>query len=377
MVIALVMPFLGGGAAVRRPRAEPVRAGHAGRLEHPREGHARRAGVADAGRDDHAARADRRPAAAARAGGADHDRDADAALPRGDRRGGAGGCGSRGSPAGTTRGSCGRSARPRGGSARCSCAATSAASACTWRWCRAAGPARCPTAAARRRPRRGSPAWPPVLATAVRAGGGDVAAVTRNPSIVRDRGPPALLVERLAYAYPDGHQALFGIDLRVEPGERVAVLGPNGAGKTTLVLHLNGVLSGGSGPIEVAGLPVTKANAAGGPPPGRHRVPGPGRPAVHADRRRGRGVRPGELRPVRRRAGRARVHGGAGRGRHGRARRPLAAAPVRRPAAAGGAGDRAGLRPGDPGARRAVGEPGAGGAPRAGRGAAALWTARC
>ncbi|WP_091448777.1 energy-coupling factor ABC transporter ATP-binding protein [Actinokineospora iranica] len=70
--------------------------------------------------------------------------------------------------------------------------------------------------------------------------------------------PPALLVDRLAYAYPDGHQALFGIDLRVEPGERVAVLGPNGAGKTTLVLHLNGVLSGGQGRVEVAGLPLTK-----------------------------------------------------------------------------------------------------------------------
>jgi cobalt transport protein ATP-binding subunit len=73
-------------------------------------------------------------------------------------------------------------------------------------------------------------------------------------------GPPALLVERLAFAYPDGHQALYGLNLRVEPGERVAVLGPNGAGKTTLVLHLNGVLSGGSGRVEVAGLPVRKAN---------------------------------------------------------------------------------------------------------------------
>nr|WP_245812028.1 ABC transporter ATP-binding protein [Actinophytocola xinjiangensis] len=72
--------------------------------------------------------------------------------------------------------------------------------------------------------------------------------------------PPALLVERLAYAYPDGHQALYGVDLRVEPGERVAVLGPNGAGKTTLVLHLNGVLTGGTGRIEVAGLPVVKSN---------------------------------------------------------------------------------------------------------------------
>ncbi len=68
----------------------------------------------------------------------------------------------------------------------------------------------------------------------------------------------ALLVEGLAYAYPDGRQALYGVDLRVEPGERVAVLGPNGAGKTTLVLHLNGVLGGGRGRVEVAGLPVGK-----------------------------------------------------------------------------------------------------------------------
>ena len=70
---------------------------------------------------------------------------------------------------------------------------------------------------------------------------------------------PALLVKGLAYAYPDGHQALYGIDLRVEPGERVAVLGPNGAGKTTLVLHLNGVLTGGAGHIEVAGLSVGRS----------------------------------------------------------------------------------------------------------------------
>jgi cobalt/nickel transport system permease protein len=85
--------------------------------------------------------------------------------------------------------------------------------------------------------------------------GESIAAAPAEPKIA-----PALVVERLAYAYPDGHQALFGIDLRIERGERVALLGPNGAGKTTLVLHLNGVLGGGSGRIEVAGLPVAKAN---------------------------------------------------------------------------------------------------------------------
>jgi cobalt/nickel transport system ATP-binding protein len=68
--------------------------------------------------------------------------------------------------------------------------------------------------------------------------------------------PPALLVDDLAFAYPDGRQVLFGVDLRVDAGERVALLGPNGAGKTTLVLHLNGILTAGRGTVDAAGLRV-------------------------------------------------------------------------------------------------------------------------
>ncbi len=71
---------------------------------------------------------------------------------------------------------------------------------------------------------------------------------------------PVLDVQGLAYAYPDGHQALFGVDLHVHAGERVALLGPNGAGKTTLVLHLNGILQAGAGQVTISGLPVTKKN---------------------------------------------------------------------------------------------------------------------
>ncbi|MBC7279413.1 ABC transporter ATP-binding protein [Nocardioides sp.] len=71
---------------------------------------------------------------------------------------------------------------------------------------------------------------------------------------------PVLDVRGLAFAYPDGHQALFGVDLHVHRGERVALLGPNGAGKTTLVLHLNGIHLAGAGSVTVSGLPVTKAN---------------------------------------------------------------------------------------------------------------------
>ncbi len=69
---------------------------------------------------------------------------------------------------------------------------------------------------------------------------------------------PVIEIDGLAFAYPDGHQALFGVDLHVHRGERVALLGPNGAGKTTLVLHLNGVNTAGRGTVRIAGLPVEK-----------------------------------------------------------------------------------------------------------------------
>jgi len=67
---------------------------------------------------------------------------------------------------------------------------------------------------------------------------------------------PVLDLRGVAFAYPDGHQALFGVDLHVHPGERVALLGPNGAGKTTLVLHLNGILRAGQGSVTISGLPI-------------------------------------------------------------------------------------------------------------------------
>lgn len=71
---------------------------------------------------------------------------------------------------------------------------------------------------------------------------------------------PVLHVHDLHYTYPDGREALRGVTLHVERGEKVALVGPNGAGKSTLMLHLNGILQPQRGLVRVDGLPVEKRN---------------------------------------------------------------------------------------------------------------------
>jgi branched-chain amino acid transport system ATP-binding protein len=55
--------------------------------------------------------------------------------------------------------------------------------------------------------------------------------------------------------------ALFGVSLRVGPGEAVALLGANGAGKTTVARVATGLLSPSAGRVRVAGADLTGAPA--------------------------------------------------------------------------------------------------------------------
>lgn len=68
----------------------------------------------------------------------------------------------------------------------------------------------------------------------------------------------AVAFEDVAYAYPDGVQALAGVSFAAGPGERVGLVGPSGAGKSTLALALLGFVTPLRGRITVDGIEVAK-----------------------------------------------------------------------------------------------------------------------
>ncbi len=63
----------------------------------------------------------------------------------------------------------------------------------------------------------------------------------------------ALAVRSLVKTYPNGAQALRGIDLDVPEGDFFALLGPNGAGKTTLIGIITSLVNKTSGEVRVFG----------------------------------------------------------------------------------------------------------------------------
>jgi ABC-2 type transport system ATP-binding protein len=78
---------------------------------------------------------------------------------------------------------------------------------------------------------------------------------------------PAIRTSGLRKTYPDGVEAVRGVDLEVGPGELYGFLGPNGAGKTTTIMILCTLTRPTAGRVEVAGFDAVRE-----PDAVRHRI---------------------------------------------------------------------------------------------------------
>ncbi len=67
---------------------------------------------------------------------------------------------------------------------------------------------------------------------------------------------PALVAERLSYAYRRGRPVLRDVSFEAQSGEVLAILGTSGSGKTTLLKICRGLLGSREGSVRVLGQPV-------------------------------------------------------------------------------------------------------------------------
>ena len=101
----------------------------------------------------------------------------------------------------------------------------------------------------------------------------------------------------VSFNYPDGPPVLDSIDLRIAPGEFVAIIGQNGSGKTTLAKHLVGLLHPTAGAVMLNGRDRTTMRPAETCRGSRLRFPEP-RPSDFRGDSRGRGrLRAAQLQP--------------------------------------------------------------------------------
>ncbi len=74
-----------------------------------------------------------------------------------------------------------------------------------------------------------------------------------------DPGIPSIELRDVSFAYSDAEpEVLSGVNLRIEPGESVAIVGPSGCGKTTLLKTILGIHAPQRGELLVGGVPLAQ-----------------------------------------------------------------------------------------------------------------------
>lgn len=63
----------------------------------------------------------------------------------------------------------------------------------------------------------------------------------------------------VCFTFPDGSEALRGVDFTIHHGESVGLVGANGAGKSSILLHLAGVYLASEGEVRVGDWPVSRS----------------------------------------------------------------------------------------------------------------------
>lgn len=77
-----------------------------------------------------------------------------------------------------------------------------------------------------------------------------------DPETDGDQEPDSadLHAHEVRYGYREGRDVLHGVDLDIEPGERIAMVGPSGAGKSTLGRLLAGLHAPRTGTVDMGGV---------------------------------------------------------------------------------------------------------------------------